>query len=619
MSQLRRGALWAAFLLIVANCLPAAIPDWRNIANGSIMLKDGYSDQPYIVKTDDGAWLAVTTTGLSVEGAGGQHVISQRSIDLGKTWSPPADVEPANGPEASYAVLLKVPYGRIYVFYDHNTDNVRQVIADKPAYPDGFCRRVDSLGHFVFKYSDDGGSTWSPRRYDVPMRNFEIDRRNAYQGKLKFFWNVGRAFSYSGAGFVPIHKVGGFGEGFFTSSEGALLKSPNILTERDPAKIRWQTLPDGDVGIRAPAGGGPIAEEQSFSVLSDGSFFCVFRTIDGYAAYTYSRDGGHHWDPSQYMRYADGRLMKHPRAANFAWRCENGKYIYWFHNHGGKFIGTNPKRRTMAYEDRNPAWLVGGVEADSPKGKIIRWSQPEIGLYDDDPFIRMSYPDMVEDQGKYFITETQKNVARVHEVDASLLEGMWEELSSSHKGAVTDGLLLEWNARNASSPSVDAPPLPLFVQRSKRADYGTDDTRAGFTLDLWLKSSTEQTLLDNRTTDGRGLLLQAAPNGTLQISLNDGRTQNEWASDPGMLGGGTSHHVSVIIDGGPKIISFVIDGKFCDGGETRQFGWGRFSPNLRSANGAEKLRIGANVTSLRIYGRALRTAEAIRNFETLGQ
>src|SRR5690348_5061239 len=101
----RISALRAVFLLVIANCLLAAgIPDWRNIANGSVMLKDGYSDQPYIAKTDDGAWLAVTTTGLGVEGAGGQHVISQRSTDLGKTWSAPVDVEPANGPEASYAV-----------------------------------------------------------------------------------------------------------------------------------------------------------------------------------------------------------------------------------------------------------------------------------------------------------------------------------------------------------------------------------------------------------------------------------------------------------------------------------------------------------------------------------
>ena len=605
------GARYGAILLAAAGLLRAAeIPDWRNLGNGSVMLNDGYSDQPYIVKTDDGGWLAVTTTGTGVEGAGGQHVISQRSTDLGKTWSAPVDVEPANGPEASYAVMLKVPYGRVYVFYNHNTDNVRQVIADKPAYPDGFCRRVDSLGHFVLKYSDDGGRTWSPKRYDIPMREFEVDRRNAYQGKLKFFWNVGRAFAAAGAGFVPMHKVGGFGEGFFTSSEGALLKSGNILTERDPEKIGWQTLPDGDVGIRAPVGGGPIAEEQSFMVLSDGAFFCVFRTIDGYSAYTYSRDGGHTWDPSQYMRYDDGRLMKHPRAANFAWRCENGKYLYWFHNHGGKFIGQNPKHRTMAYEDRNPAWLVGGIESDSPKGKIIRWSQPEIGLYDDDPFIRMSYPDMVEDKGKYFITETQKNVARVHEIGASLLEGMWEELNPSHKATSTAGPLLEWDATKA-------PQLPLFLQRSKRADYGTDDMRTGFSLDFWVKFAAfmpVQTLLDNRTEDGKGFALLTAANGTIEIVLNDGRTENRWLSDPGMLDGGAPHHVAVIVDGGPKIISFVIDGKFCDGGETRQFGWGRFNPNLRSANGGQTLRTGAGVTAVKIYGRALRTSEAIGNY-----
>jgi hypothetical protein len=128
-------------------------------------------------------------------------------------------------------------------------------------------------------------------------------------------------------------------------------------------------------------------------------------------------------------------------------------------------------------------------------------------------------------------------------------------------------------------------------------------------------SPAEQTLLDNRSTDGKGFVLRTNTNGVLEITLNDGRTRNNWSSDPGMLENDTLHHVSVIVDGGPKIISFVIDGKLCDGGETRQFGWGRFSPNLRSANGDETLRIGSGVASVKIYGRALRTAEAIRNSE----
>ena len=602
-------------LALCVGALPAQpLPDGRLITTGWVIPDETYSDQPYIVKTDDGAWLSVITTGSGVEGAGGQHIVTRRSTDGGRTWPQPVDVEPAKGPEASYAVLLKVPYGRIYVFYNHNTDNVRQVIADKPAYPDGFCRRVDSLGHFVFKYSDDGGRTWSAKRYDIPMRDFEIDRRNPYGGKLKFFWNVGRAFALGGAGYVPLHKVGGFGEGFFTSSEGVLLRSSNILTERDPEKLRWETLPDGDIGLRTPAGGGPVAEEQSFSPMSDGSIFCVYRTIDGNSAFSYSRDGGHSWEPPQYMRYDDGRPIKHPRAANFAWRCANGKYIYWFHNHGGRFIRESPRRRTIAYEDRNPVWLAGGVEADSPKGKVIRWSQPEIVLYDDDPIVRMSYPDLVENDGKYFLTETQKDVARVHEIENSLLEGLWTQFDRaevSKRGLVTD----------LSAPvaaAVKAPVLPAFMRRSTRIDYGREDLRAGFTVDVWVRLRSlkpDQVLLDNRTPDGKGFALRTTGGAAAEIVLNDGRTENRWSSDPGTLMPGKTQHIVAIVDGGPKIITFVVDGTLCDGGDARQFGWGRFSPNLQSVNSSPELRIGGGIDGevlrLRVYDRYLRVSEAI--------
>ena len=592
--------------------------DRRNIRTGLVIPDEGYSDQPYIVKTNDGAWLCVITTGPGVEGAGGQHVVTRRSTDMGRTWSEAVDVEPANGPEASYAVLLRVPSGRVFVFYNHNTDNLRAVKADNPPYADGLCRRVDSLGHFVFKYSDDGGRTWSARRYDIPMRDFAIDRNNPYGGKLKFFWNVGRTFLHDNAGYVPIHKVGGFGDGFFTSSEGALLRSDNILTERDPEKIRWTTLPDGDVGLRTPPQvGGPIAEEQSFSVLSDGSLFCVYRTIDGHSAFTYSRDHGHTWETPQYMRYADGRLMKHPRAANFAWRAENGKFLYWFHNHGGRFIRQSTRRRTMAYEDRNPVWLVGGVEADSPRGKVIRWSQPEIALYDDDPWIRMSYPDLVEDGGKYFLTETQKDIARVHEIDPTLLSAMWGQFDPGVSIA-TRGLVLDLPSGAAKIPaSVKTPGFPQFVQRSRRADYGSDDLRAGFSIDLWVTLPSldpGQVLLDNRTPEGVGLVLLTVAGGSVAIAINDGRTENRWWSDPGMLTAGQPHHIAAIVDGGPKVISFVVDGRFNDGGEARQFGWGRFSPSLRSANGGPEMRIGTAVNRLRVYNRALLMSEAVANF-----
>jgi hypothetical protein len=579
--------------------------DTRVLTEGLEIPSEGYSDQPYIVKVDDGAWLCVVTTGSGREGEGGQHVVTSRSLDRGKTWSKPVDVEPSNGPEASYAVLLKVPGGRVYVFYNHNSDNVRSVIGDDPPYKDGKVLRVDSQGHFVFKYSDDGGQSWSAKRYDIPMRAFEIDRKNPYGGKLKYFWNVGKAFALKNAGYVPLHKVGGFGEGFFTSSEGALLRSDNILTERDPEKIRWETLPEGEKGIRTPEGGGPIAEEQSFSVLSDGSLFCVFRTIDGHSAFTYSRDGGRTWEPSQYMKYADGRLMKHPRAANFAWRCENGKYLYWFHNHGGRFIREHPQRRTIAYEERNPVWLAGGVEVDSPKGKVIRWSQPEIALYDDDPIVRMSYPDLVEDGGKYYLTETQKDIARVHEVDRSLLEGLWSQWETAQEP--TQGVVLDVSGKE----SVDAPPLPVFVRRSRRLDQGTEFTREGFAVELRGRFVPGTVLVDNRTKDGRGFAVRATPERTVEILLCDGRTEGRWSSDPGTLDPSRSQHVVISVDGGPKIITFVVDGVLNDGGDARQFGWGRFNQNLKSVAGEPKLKIAKPVERLRMFNRYLRTSEAI--------
>ncbi|MCK4590258.1 MAG: hypothetical protein KAT86_00790 [Candidatus Latescibacteria bacterium] len=111
--------------------------------------------------------------------------------------------------------------------------------------------------------------------------------------------------------------------------------------------------------------------------------------------------------------------MNNPRAANFVRRLESGpyagRYIYWFHNHNGR-----------GYEGRNPAWLLGGVEQNSPAGKVIYWGQPEVVLYADDRETRISYPDFIQEGDRLFITETQKSTARVHEVPEWFLRRLWE-------------------------------------------------------------------------------------------------------------------------------------------------------------------------------------------------
>ena len=595
--------------------------DPRNIRDGLVIHSENYYvDEPFILVADDGAWICALSIGDGQEASRSQRTTIRRSIDKGHSWSDPYDLEPADGPEGSKAVLLKTPSGRIYAFYIYNKDDLREVIGDNPPYSSGFCARVDSLGDFVFRFSDDHGVSWSSDRYSIPMRVFEIDRENPYQGSILFGMNSAIPCMHQGVAYIPFTKVGSFGEGLFSRSEGVLFKSDNILSEPDPDKIHWETLPDGEVGLRAPAGGGPIAEEHSFVFLSDGTMHSVYRTIDGWPAVAYSTNGGHSWTKPVYMQYANGRRIKCSRAADFAWKCRNGNYLYWYHNHGGgEFLKEGIAQNShYSFEDRNPVWLCGGIEVDTPEGKRIAWSQPEIILYDDDPIVRISYPDLMEDAGEYYFTETNKDIGRIHKVDRGLIEGLWGQFDD-HAERVT-GATFEWKEGDESIQP--APWLPDFAVLDERfADYRTKHTRAGFTIDLWVRFDSldeGQFIIDNRKENDRGMCLKTSRRNTVELVMQDDCTVNSWQSDPGRLTTGNLHHIAVVVDGGPNIISFIIDGVLCDGGDFRQFGWGRFSPRLETAKGSDTIRVASSLSGsverLFLYDRYLTTSEVIQNW-----
>ena len=113
----------------------------------------------------------------------------------------------------------------------------------------------------------------------------------------------------------------------------------------------------------------------------------------------------------------------------------------------------------------------------------------------------------------------------------------------------TAGILLDV----AKPPrTVEGVALPEFLERSRWGDYGTQDRRAGFTLDLRLNltsSAAGQVLIDNRTADGRGFALVTAAAGALELILSDGRTESRWRSDAGAA---AAHTVTVIVDGGRR-------------------------------------------------------------------
>lgn len=597
--------------------------DWRLLDNGRIMMAaEGYADQPYFIRALDGALLLVCTTGPLEEGEHGQHLVSMRSTDNGHTWEDRVRIEPPDGPEASWAVPLLTPGGRVYVFYTYNRDNIREVPGDPDRYPGGICRRMDTLGYLAYKYSDDHGKTWSAERYDAPMRPFEIDRQNPTGDKIRFFWNVGKPFCYEERAYIPVIKVGRFGKGMFAVSEGALVVSDNILTETDPAALRFETLPEGDIGIRAPAGEEPVSEEHSFVVLSDGAFFCVFRTISGFPACTISRDAGKTWSMPDFLRYPDGRPVKHPRAATFIWKLANHRYLYWFHNHSGR-----------AYHDRNPVWCLAAREMDTSEGKTLQFSQPEILLYAPGEINRRtSYPDLMEmEDGSLLISETEKLVARLHPIPADFVRrvcGQWDMPPVPQ----ADDILWSWHRDTDGVVTANLPRLPLLYNRWAKK---REDLHHGLSLLFAFRGQAVRpgVLLDNRDVVGRGFVVALTDALTVRVELSDGRATSFWESTRSLTEGDAIQKVGLTLDGAAQIIIGIVNGQFDDGGEQRPFGWGLLHPYLQSISGGpadvvypwhqgkeqSTLRMAEPVVDCRIYSRALLTAETVAALVQLGR
>ena len=377
--------------------------DPRHIANGTIMLRAGYLDQPYCVVLQSQRWVCTITGSTGGEGSHGEHVQSLWSEDGGRSWSHAVTVEPPplNTVVANaYSTIVAGPGGRVYVIFGMNVGNVTSFPSGKTI------GRTDCQGEFVMRWSDDGGQTFSLERLIVPYRLTPVDKNNDFKGSTKEMWTVDQTKTRSGVAYFAFTKI----EHYLLAPPEELwvLASPNILTELDPHKVTWNLLPNGDHGVPPPfhnvSDENTVVEEAHIVPLHlSTGFYMIGRTTQGYlaAAWTADSDAKAGWQPTRYAQYWDptvlfgnptagkrplvplgrsasafrtGAGLKNPRGPittkMLAFGPHAGTHLLLFYNNNGK--GYSPSTR-------NPYWLSAGRETENA---TILWSQPEIVVYD---------------------------------------------------------------------------------------------------------------------------------------------------------------------------------------------------------------------------------------------
>lgn len=593
-----------AFLLMTSSLFAQA--DWRDLQNGWVVPDENYADQPYFVVLEDGKWLMVLTTGPGKEGHDGQHVVSTTSTDNGRTWTPLTDIE-ATGPKLSapYTKVLSswvIPcrsgfrapgaaYNRVYAIYVWG-------------HPYGLkVRRQDTHGHYAFRYTDDGGTTWSDRHV-IPYTFTNRDAMNFTNGEVPVGWSIDKPTRLNGKMFFGITKLTGVIKG----GGGYLYRCDNIDTEGDPTALDWKMLPgtinpdnsvDTDMnGIRVNAWGS-VQEEFEIEKLSSGALINVFRTTKAFIGQTISTDKGQTWTHPVPMRFhLNGRIIRHPRANTKIWPLKSGKYLLWHHHNGG--------RSTAGF--RNPVWVSIGTAA----GNDICWGEPEVLLYERNKSKRISYPDMMEVDGTMYISATEKGISRVHPIDAGFLSMLDSQPSRATK--TTADLQLE--ETGTLSGSYTMPTLP---------DLGGYNVQKGFTIETRFQTSNlnaDQTIFDT-FSGGSGVRMTVNTAGAVDFEMSDGTRSVTLRSDTGTVVAGQPAHISVHVDSPVKLITLVANGRVGDGTNfntgtgDRTYGYTHFDSAFGDVNGGD-IAVGSGLNGtvdlLRVYDRALMHTESIANF-----
>ena len=636
-----------------AMSMPPALPaplvrvDPRDLKGGHMVSdRNGYYDSQNIVVVGGGNGEPLTFSVIlhhseNREGGPGLQLLGTRSTDRGRSWTPLAPVDsPERQSHDGYQLVHTRPDGseRIFVFYGWNPGSQYPAGADPHLTR---LKRTDMQldeGYWL-RVSDDHGRTWGEQRYLIAVRRTRIDRENPWGGTTMGMFLCDKPSVIDGAVYMAFQKTRE-GAGETPLSEAFFLRSRNLLHIDDLADAVWETLPEGDVGLQAPAGELCLGEEPHIVQVGDipGRVFTLWRAETGRLAASYSSDGGATWDAPFWLTFeglpvGGGGVheMRNPRGSITPYRRRGvsptgtAEYVLIYYNNG--------RTDRLGYVGRRVYWLTVGRATEAG---TITWSQPEIALYWDGTGFEErpdwnpdwaivdgpGYPDWAElPDGTLVFVESNKLAVRYHEVEARLIEHLRHQ--PELVGLATDAVVLHWQAG-------DAAPAAAPVLADLRA-------RGGFTLMVQFRlgaaaSGTRQTLVEafsevtaalgeepTTATITKGYSIAVTETGEVELFITDGfGTELRHSTGIGSAAGlvdGRSHLVSFIVDGGPKVVSVVVDERLDDGGTEPQ-GWAFFPCDLGEVGGAE-LRLpgtgagGATLERFIIHDRALLTSEAI--------
>lgn len=564
--------------------------DSRYINNGlEIPTAGGYADQPSIVVLSDGTFVCATTTGKGKEGAKGQYVSVMRSLDEGKTWSEGAPLEEPEW-ESAYAVLVTDRFDRIYCLYNYNLDHF-----DINSFG---CYRLDMGGTYCMRYSDDGALSWS-ERIIVDVGVTSLDDEYPYypeeNKRYRFMWNVARPFIDGDDLYVMIGKpflgIKKLYENIETT-RGVLIVARGIV--KDP-HAPFVTLPEGKKELM-PRGNDRITEEHCCVKLSDGTLFVTSRTESGYPLVFVSRDDGKSFTDGFIPSHVGGLPVKQPRAANFLWKLKNGKYLYWCHNVG-----------KMYYDFRNPAWCCPCFEVDTENGKELAYGQPEILFYHRGNHLSISYPDIIEHKGQLLITETQKQIARIHTVSEKLQNALFNQDTVCKR---LEGIPMAELKEKGMPEQVYAK-----INQDDREEWKEIVESSGTT---WIFEGTFE-------KNSSVLNAYNKKRGGFRVNVNDDGTITCFASGEGAnvtiessinLCDNKKHHVVWIMDTAACISYLVIDGVFDNGGDVFECGWKYIPPMLSNIRAVKDVIFSEKLIDVRLISNSILTYDAIGDWRS---